>query len=376
MHIEPSRPVPTPIEGVISSEEVLLLQYGYSGEWPGGLWSMTALFRMLATEYGASISSAPLRHAMLAFCAERLPRPHFVVVEHHTQQVRHYLMERLRTPDVICDADFFATWLLSYGTSFYNQTSEWFYHARGTMAIANHLSKTRKGKRMSNLMVLMDPYLRLISNATYIYGRLEHSDVACLGIPCPAPKLNQSFQAMKQLMDFYMTTAPVSSTNFGDSTLYTLLALSAQAVDIAFECLFHIAFSEAGVRCDLKSLIDEVVDYICDEDWAAITTKFGIVTSDAPPPNSRTLLVIQLERILGLEMQILNCRSFWPFVHSNSASIADLILNTYRTHVTLLPDLREWCLIVYPQSLVLAGLNLSVDGVGKRIRLSLQSLTS
>jgi hypothetical protein len=315
---------------------------------------------------------------MLLQCAIALPKTPVAVVEYHTQQVRRYLIERLRSPNELCDTDFFATWFLAYGIPFRSRTSEWFHHVKGAMTIANHLSATQP---MSSLRVVLGPWLHTFTNEIYIYRRLFGEIVPCLGIPYPSPTFAQRGSVCKRLIDVGSQVDWVSQGVEG-SKLFTVLTVLSPAVYMLFICLYRTASIEASVRGhgDIYfSVIDELVDYISNDladitfrqELAAITAKFREATEARWPTSQMSLMLlilVQLARCLELGMQISRCHSVTSlFASSKSAFIADQIITSYRTHVTLLPDLRNWQFRNYLRSLVLAGLSLhTVEDVAKR----------
>ena len=71
--LSPSRPPPTPIDAVIDPEEVLLLQYIYSGANGNPFSFHLGIGTLLGASFGPSIPQLPLRNAMLAFAEFLLP---------------------------------------------------------------------------------------------------------------------------------------------------------------------------------------------------------------------------------------------------------------------------------------------------------------
>lgn len=312
---------------------------------------------------------------MLAHCADRHIQTPSEVVEYHTQQARRGLIERLRTPNNICDADFFAILLLVFNTPFYGRPSEWFHHVQGTITIANHLSAN---KRMSHLMFLLEPLNHNNFNYVYHYARIRNLDTPCRGIPCPSPTMSQYFAAEEKLAK---NSELPTFQGLGNFKQVQVIAFVGELLNLSYMCLCRIASSEAsegGVQCDTNSLIDEIVDYIRNEctdidfrqDIEVITRTFGIWTSVALPLDIDMMLVLQTTRCLDLWTAISRCRLVTAFFENPNAAINfDLILDTYRTNPTLLRGLGKRTrksTRIYRQTLVLAGLSLSVEGVEKR----------
>lgn len=94
---DPSRSIPTADVSVISHEDVLLLAFAYSNK--ERYSTRTAFFRIMATQYGASISCVSLRHSILAFSAAKLPGVYFRDRhEYHRSQACHTLIQKLQHP--------------------------------------------------------------------------------------------------------------------------------------------------------------------------------------------------------------------------------------------------------------------------------------
>ena len=105
-----SRPRPTPIDAVISSEDALLLQYAYCGN--AGV-VMSTLFQLLSIDYGLAVRSPVLRSAMLCWCASRLG-PSFEKRKSFLYTVGlRLLARRVNDPTTLDEADVFATFILA-----------------------------------------------------------------------------------------------------------------------------------------------------------------------------------------------------------------------------------------------------------------------
>ena len=118
---EPSRPVPTAIDGIIASEDVLLLSFAYSRDSN----ALADLIRIASVVYGASIQEHSLRHAILAWAACQLPPEQFgEAFLYHKQRVYSTLIQGLDQPASISDGDVFSTFLLADCAWYDNPSNE------------------------------------------------------------------------------------------------------------------------------------------------------------------------------------------------------------------------------------------------------------
>lgn len=126
--------IPTADTSVIAAEDVLLLEYAYSSK--KSQITRTALFRIVASQYGATISSPPLRQAILAFSACLLPQSQFRDrVDLHKQQATHLLLRKVKNRD-ISDAEVLASCLLAIVATFTNSpVFEVLAHSNGCLSM-------------------------------------------------------------------------------------------------------------------------------------------------------------------------------------------------------------------------------------------------
>jgi hypothetical protein len=110
--LSPSRPIPTAIDAVITAEEGLLLTFAYSR--PSRFVCLNAFFKILAIEYGPSISNSSLRHAVLARTAVGLPSTQRLqILEDHKQQASEALARKFEAKIPLNDAEILAFCILA-----------------------------------------------------------------------------------------------------------------------------------------------------------------------------------------------------------------------------------------------------------------------
>ena len=110
--LSPSQSIPTAVDGTITSKEGLLLTFAYSN--PTRFGCLNALFKILAVEYGPSISNSSLRHAILARAARGLPSTErSQISDHHKQQAALTLAQKFEANTPLNDAVILATCILA-----------------------------------------------------------------------------------------------------------------------------------------------------------------------------------------------------------------------------------------------------------------------
>jgi hypothetical protein len=118
--LPPSRPIATAIEAVITAEEGLLLTFAYSG---GACQNefLNAFLKFLATQYGPSIFSHSLRHAMIALSAILLPEGQFrQTAVDYKRKAWQMLSKKLENQSIPTETDVLTTFLLVGVEQIYN----------------------------------------------------------------------------------------------------------------------------------------------------------------------------------------------------------------------------------------------------------------
>lgn len=108
----PSRPLPSPLDAVLTSEEALLLTYAYTGR---SRWNtLSAFLKIIAAEYGPAIPFPPLRHAVIASAAHALPSDQFSEIKrHHVLEGWKALCSKLGSGVFLDQTEAFATSILA-----------------------------------------------------------------------------------------------------------------------------------------------------------------------------------------------------------------------------------------------------------------------
>lgn len=149
--VEPSRQIPTAIAAAIHPNEVHLLQSLHVSKGFGG-----PLIKILSSEFGPSINSLPLRHALLALSASTLPAAQYQQQSsYHNTQAYMRLNQNLRNPNSLTAADICTAHVLMVTAAATKSTRELAIHIKGFMAMWTYLSS--KGP-LSELLSLLGPF--------------------------------------------------------------------------------------------------------------------------------------------------------------------------------------------------------------------------
>jgi hypothetical protein len=152
----PSRPIPTAIDAVIDSSDVLLLQYAYSNK----MWNnvISAVIQKLPSIYGLPLYAGPLRHAILSLSATYIgSEVHIDQTEFHCHKARLMLINRLATPTVVNELDVLATFVLALQAWTCGARSrEISVHVRGCASMLQELASE---SRLSNVLRVFGPLI-------------------------------------------------------------------------------------------------------------------------------------------------------------------------------------------------------------------------
>jgi len=153
--IAPSRPIPTAIDAVISSEEESLLAFAYSQQGT----DLSQFIKIASVVYGASIQEYSLRHAILAWTASRLPLEQFGQrYTYHKEQVYCTLIRKLDRQATISEGDIFSAWVLAWTIHSSTNCVELTYHVNGfTCMLQSRLKQPRASH--SGMITVFGPKL-------------------------------------------------------------------------------------------------------------------------------------------------------------------------------------------------------------------------
>lgn len=136
-----------------------------------------AVIKRLPAVYGLSLTSGPLRHAILALAAAYLgTEQHIEQTEFHAHQARRFLITRLATPSVIDEADVLGAFVLAiYAWTGPVSRKEIMIHVRGCASMLQTLSEKSRlshvlrvfGPLIFDYLTLLDFWVKFDPRATF-----------------------------------------------------------------------------------------------------------------------------------------------------------------------------------------------------------------
>jgi hypothetical protein len=174
-----SRPPPTAIDQVISSQDQLLLQFAFSDvfESSGGT-IIGSLLKRLSLSFSPAIKSRSLRHAILAMGAIFVPpylSPLFAErVEVHSALA--YKALRKKTSIKLDEGDLFAVCLLTLLSCIQRDTEKFRIHLGGLIAIMRELQTNTANGGSPNCLAIFWPLARdiILNECQAVQLRSEH----------------------------------------------------------------------------------------------------------------------------------------------------------------------------------------------------------
>ena len=161
--LESCRPIAVTDTAIIGPEDVLLLEYAYSSK--NAARRLGAIFRILATQYGAAISAVSLRHTVLAFLASQLHDAQFPErCQFHQQKARRALLQKLQYPPTIEDADVLTAYLLAETMYHFHSWPEIFAHTNESLSMLRLLSTMYNERPLSELLILLGSTVNEVAN--------------------------------------------------------------------------------------------------------------------------------------------------------------------------------------------------------------------
>jgi len=339
----PGRPPPTPLDEVISPEDVLLLQYSYSKRFEQRQAPVIARFyKYFAFQFSPSIRSSSLRHAMLAFAAEAGDNKDLQY--YHT--IRACRALRTETSVSVGEADIYAAFLLSFLSFHHGDWTSFHVHRKGVIALLQAL--LNKGSKPE---LTLWPYCRLLLSSTWAsWNSIDRSHLEfyfqsqrLIG----PPQLSQSVHASIAL--------------FGNGLKFELTALREslrEQYSLLLQCLQHSAYGIVPpsllqivriIRADSEAFLHS----------SEVPGLMNRISLRKAPPNQIVLLLYYrccLLLISYLESDTL----LSGIISDNSSIIAFSVIETYQEYCPA-ESPRTFDFWIHSKVLPLAGLALTPE---------------
>jgi hypothetical protein len=289
----------TPIDFVISGEDVLLLQYAYCDETSSP--RTRSFIRQFAISFGSSLPCGSLRHAVLAYSAGLLPEGQFRETSNrHAQKATRSLMRKLETPSVIGDADVFAASMLMWMLWIQNRREDAMTHANGVMAMLNYIWANSEEGDLSDMLKVFGP-LAYGDAKFYVAMGLHDSDLRL-----PNPQHNRRRTTFNQRVKYHREIIRSGSANVAWLSA-TKFATTDSLWDVQRLLLSYLSDVCNGDAIENAGRVQDAVQYILMEfndpdlqhslaaiEWQGNRSEGGTVEEEVTNYLSLQLLSIQL----------------------------------------------------------------------------------
>jgi hypothetical protein len=347
----------------------MLLEHAYSENGGVGHWHQP-IIRMLANQFGSSISSRSLRHAVLTYSAKWLPEKLFLEkLEYHRALSIRALSLKIRNPKRIDEADVFASWFLSQISYFGHFEAS--CHAAGCISMLAALSENVTTESVSMIRTVFEPYLfdRATRTATagYLWGSRRYQTLLRW-----QPTFQQRVMAYDMLNQF---NHPSKIWRAGRLEAVDTI-LSGCLEDIAL-CVSRAAWEEVNHNFPRSSRVDDILNRVRAElDDPEFQQVLGAVRELRRTSTSGgyedVLPVLQLLHLKSFDLgrTVLEAPSILEGMDA-AGPMARSLLISYRSMMRE-PRLSDY---LRRNSLLLAGLALRAEDVEERDSNSNSALT-
>jgi hypothetical protein len=119
-----------------------------------------SFIHQMAIAFGRSIRSTPLRYAVVAYGYLAFPSPgRLEKFETYSGMASNALLRRIKTPELLQDADCYAAMLLAYSSMVKGAVNESIIHAGGCVSILQQLHRSRHTRPYSDLLAVFAPFM-------------------------------------------------------------------------------------------------------------------------------------------------------------------------------------------------------------------------
>ena len=330
-----------------------MLEYAYSDK--ERYSTRTAFFRIMATQYGPSISFVSLRHAILAFSAAKLPDEVFRDRhQDHKSKARVALLEKLEHPDNIGDGDVLAGCALSailfaevYGT-------EAIIHANGCQAMLTCLYETAKSSPSSDMLDVFGPYVSDYANFFAAFGSLMERSPANTE---PFIRRPTSFQQRVKYWDALNRFGFPSEAPQASGLIEAVGEVFGDMIDMLTCCIRRLALKQMMDDFERDQLVDDFLDQVAAE-LNDFELQHAVDVLKTYEVHEALYETFQME-CLELALTILKEASIMHGIQSaDTTSMARAIIYNHRSQVKNVGPAREYYTNPYQRGLVVVGVAL------------------
>ena len=352
---DPSRQIPTAMDAVVDSQDVLILSYAYSNHGrPTRLQGVNAFIKILGAQFGPSLVDPSLRHAVIALTTAGLPREQFgQALVDHKQKAWVALGTQLRRDRISSTASIFATFVLML----LDRDSK----------DPGYRETARKCKMMLSFITENEKYVPLFDIFHgYISDCLDCEEMtrSCLDLDGAAAWILPSSTTLKQRMQYYTEFRRIDS-RFRLGELEALDLTSCYLLERSICCVYRAILKEADGSVFVgDSFLQIAFQQLCSElrDLELHISEFqGLI-----PAHSVVHMTQRLDCI-RLAISLLNAPSiFWGMNTDEAISYAKILAESLQKHP---PRMRElltpFMKTILRAEILLVGLVLPVEDVQK-----------
>jgi len=219
-------------------------------------FSLKALCRTLAHEYGPGISVTSLQSAILARFSMYLPPTQFAeTMNYHKERAWRELIRKMQTPSQVQAADFFAAYILATMAWDEENDEETLIHYRGCLSIWHYL--TRVDNRASNILIVFGPM---------VLDNLSFADrMACITRPNSWDSIIQPPTTFSERVQYFEKLQPKCLDRASPGLVEAVHDLMDDMLSLLVMVIVEIAREEAVGIYDRSQKILSVIQYVKEQ---------------------------------------------------------------------------------------------------------------
>ena len=315
---------------------------------------------MLAQAYGVSISISSLQSAVLARFASYLPASYFAsMLDQHSHRSRLELIRKIDVPDLLTEADFFASFILGTIAWDDKRDEEAIVHYRGCLAMWDHLVVNSK-TRPSPILSVVGPYA---------LDTLSFCDkIACITGSKPWHTVVQRKASFQQRAEYFEKLRPTCDRTAIPGIAEAVHDYMNDLFSILITAIMQVATAEVSNKILQDGKIEAILQYVEKQsktsDFRSALKVVERFSRNNDDPESFQLARAQQMQI-QLAIRILRHDTILGALGTDDVSAqADKLICHFRERFGGVMPPRSY---YYVSGLALAGLALSKTALGSRI---------
>jgi len=318
LRLQVSHQIPTALDAVIDSADVLLLQYSYSKEITPTI--ITAWIKRLAREYGPALSQSAFRNAVLTVSVRELREsdaPRFYnKFELLKGRTLFALRSKLNDPSSIAETDVFASFLLAWlAKEDGSPNEEVVAHIRGCLNMLKYVSEQPRLSLTSNMLKVFGPFVAETARFTYALLKPPRDGM---------PLLLRHQTTFKQQVQ-YFEELPSSDASACRAAYRTLISLLQSAITCIRVVIWGMRVGNLNRHPSVEETLDEIKAEFKDPEFvASLDCLLENCTSHYQPPR-------ELLACLGLLVAVLEAATLVEgFDDPEAKHLASILVSSLR----------------------------------------------